>query len=287
MRTILLTGLLVCLASLPPLAAQEGKATRPARWDARGLGPLPRMGITSIDVSDDGTEIAVGTIAVPGEPNVLVLSSEDGKITRHYKVGQQWIDSVAFLPASKEVRAVCTMPAGRAGDRVEAFRLKDEQVLPERISQEGPWFFHYGDHSNHPTMQFARARNVTALLAGNQLVIHRKGKEPTSVRLPINDPDASVALAVDESGWAVVGATTTRKKGAPADNLYLIDPNMKKPILWTRTANKEVEMAHRAGKGPIRHPDLARRLPRSCRSATRRCGCRCRWRSIRPLTGRS
>ena len=43
----------------------------------------------------------------------------------------------------------------------------------------------------------SRARNATALLAGNQLVIHRKDREPASVRLPINDPDASLSLAVD------------------------------------------------------------------------------------------
>src|SRR5262245_15601253 len=254
MRRILITCLLVCAGSVSP-AAPEAKTTRPPPWDARGLGPLPRMGITSLDVSDDGKEIVVGTIAAFGDPNVIVLD-DSGKIVRQYKVGQQWIDSVAFLPGSNEVIALCTMPAGKAGDRVEAFRLKDDQVLPEQIKQEGPWFFHYGDHSNHPTMQLARARNATALLAGNQLVIHRKNKEPASVRLPINDANASVALAVDdESGWAVVGATTTREKGA-ADNLYLIDPDKKKPIVWTRAANREVEKAPALEKGRYGTPTL-------------------------------
>jgi metallo-beta-lactamase class B len=210
------------------------------------------MGITSLDVSDDGKEIVVGTIAAFGDPNVIVLDNA-GKIVRHYKVGQQWIDNVAFLPGSKEVIAICTMPAGRSGDLVEAFRLKDDQVLPEKIQQEGPWFFHYGDHSNHPTMKLARAKNATALLAGNQVVIHRKNKEPVSVRLPINDPDASVSLAVDESGWAVVGATT--RESAPRDNLYLIDPDKKKPV-WTRAANKEVEKAPAPEKGQYGTPTL-------------------------------
>src|SRR3954465_13852742 len=141
-----------------PVAAGGAEATRPPRWDARGVGPLPRMGITSLDVSDDGKEVVVGTTAAFGDPNVIVLDGA-GKVVRHYKVGQQWIDSVAFLPGSKEVIALCTMPAGRAGDRVEASRLRDDQVLPETIRQEGPWFFHHGDHSNHPTMQLARARN--------------------------------------------------------------------------------------------------------------------------------
>src|SRR5262247_3521041 len=121
MRRILMAWLLVCVGGVP-LAAQEAKATRPPRWDARGLGPLPRMGITSLDVSDDGKEIVIGTIAAFGDPNVIVLN-DGGKIARQYRVGQQWIDRVAFLPGSNEVIAVCTMPAGRAGDRVEAFRL--------------------------------------------------------------------------------------------------------------------------------------------------------------------
>src|SRR4051812_44755748 len=187
MRRLVISCLLVC-AAVAPLAAQDNKATGVPSWGARGIGPLPRMGITSLDVADDGKEIVVGTIAAFGDPNVIVFD-DAGKIVRHYKVGQQWIDDVAFLPGGKEVIAICTMPAGKAGDHVEAFRLKDGRVSPEAVKQEGPWFFHYGDHSNHPTMKLARARNATALLAGNQVVIHRTGKEPATVRLPINDPD--------------------------------------------------------------------------------------------------
>ena len=107
MRLILMTCLLICVCRVQ-LAAQEA---RPPRWDARGVGPLPRMGVTSLDVSDDGKEIVVGTIAAFGDPNVIVLS-DAGKIMRQYKVGQQWIDNVAFVAGTKEVVAVCTMPAG-------------------------------------------------------------------------------------------------------------------------------------------------------------------------------
>src|SRR5262245_45150878 len=108
MRRILLICLFVCAGSAP-VAAQEGQAAKPPRWDARGVGPVPRMGITSLDVSDDGKEIVVGTIAAFGDPNVIFLD-RDGKIVRQYKVGQQWIDNVAFLPGSNEVVAICTMP---------------------------------------------------------------------------------------------------------------------------------------------------------------------------------
>ena len=50
MRPHLLACLLLCVGSVP-LAAQQGRATQPPPWDARGLGPLPRMGVTSLDVS--------------------------------------------------------------------------------------------------------------------------------------------------------------------------------------------------------------------------------------------
>jgi metallo-beta-lactamase class B len=210
------------------------------------------MGITSLDVSDDGKEIVVGTIAAFGDPNVIVLD-DAGKIVRHYRVGQRWIDDVAFLPGSKEVIALCTMPAGKAGDRALAFRLKGRRVLPEEVEQEGPWFFHYSAHSNHPTLQLARAKHATALLAGNQVIIHRKSKVPARVRLPITDPDASVSLAVDESGWAVVGATT--RESVPGDNLYLIDPDKKKPV-WTRAANRDVEKAPTLERGRYGTPAL-------------------------------
>jgi hypothetical protein len=242
MRRIVIACMIVGAAG-GPLAAQESKASRVPSWDARGLGPLPRMGITSMDVSDDGKEIVVGTTAAFGDPNIIVLD-DAGKIVRHYRVGQQWIDNVAFLPGSKEAIAICTMPAGKAGDQVEAFRCKGDEVVPEKIKQEGPWFFHYGDHSNHPTMKLARAKDATALLLGNQVVIYRKAREPAIVRLPVNDPDASVSLAVDDRGWAVVGTTT--RASAATSNLFLIDSDQKKPV-WSRAANKGFERRSTSG----------------------------------------
>src|SRR6476646_4477686 len=126
MLRILMTGLPLCATGVR-LAAQEAK---PPQWDARGVGPLPRMGITSLDVSDDGKEIAVGTIAAFGDPNVIVLS-DAGRIVRQYRVGQQWIDDVAFVAGTGDVLAVCTMPAGRAGDRIEVFRCRGDRVSAE------------------------------------------------------------------------------------------------------------------------------------------------------------
>jgi hypothetical protein len=210
------------------------------------------MGVTSLDVSDDGTEIVVGTIAAFGDPNVIVLS-DAGKIMRQYKVGQQWIDNVAFVAGTKEVLAVCTMPAGKAGDAVEVFRCRGDRVIAEKIGQEGPWFFHYGDHSNHPTLKRARAENATAILAGNRLTVYRKDKEPTTLRVPISDPDASVSLAVDGSGWAVVGTTT--RESALGSNLHLFDPDQQRPVC-SRVVNTGVEKAPTPEKGQYGTPTM-------------------------------
>jgi hypothetical protein len=208
------------------------------------------MGISSFDVTDDGRQIVVGTIAAFGDPNVIVLD-ETGGIVRHYRVGQRWIDRVAFLPGGKEVIAICTMPGGRAGDRVEAFLLKGDEVVPQKTSDEGPWFFHYGDHSNHPTMQLARARKATALLAGNQLVVEREGNAASALRVPLNNPDASLALAVEEGGWAVVGTTSSGGKS----NLHAFDPDKMAPV-WSRPVNKDVEKAPALEKGLYGTPTL-------------------------------
>jgi metallo-beta-lactamase class B len=216
------------------------------------MGPLPRMGVTSLDVSDDGTEIVVGTIAAFGDANVIVIS-DAGKIMRQYKVGQQWIDNVAFVAGTREVLAVCTMPAGKADDTVEVFRCRGNLVSAEKIGQEGPWFFHYGDHSNHPTLKRARAENATAILAGNRLIVYRKDKEQHTLRVPISDPDASVSLAVDGSGWAVVGTTT--RESALGSNLHLFDPDQERPV-WSRAVNTGVEKAPTPEKGQYGTPTL-------------------------------
>src|SRR5262249_41437258 len=81
----------------------------------------------------------------------------------------------------------------------------------------------------------------------------RKGKAPVSVRLPVRDPDASVALAVDESGWAVVG--TTARESTPGGNLYLIDPDRKAPV-WVRSVERDVEKAPALEKGRYGTPTL-------------------------------
>src|SRR5262249_692123 len=99
----------------------------------------------------------------------------------------------------------------------------------------------------------ARARNATALLAGNQVAVHRKSKTEATLAFPLRDPDATVSLAVDEGGWVVIGATA--HESAATGSLYLVDPGKKKPV-WVRPVNKEVEKALPLEKGLYGAPTL-------------------------------
>src|SRR6516165_9424531 len=125
MRTRAWIALPLLLAALMPARLEPREPTRVKSkvpsWDARGLGPLPWQGVACLDVNDDATRIALGTIAPPGDPNVLLLDG-DGKLLRQQAVGQRWINQVA-LGQGNALWAVCTMPAGRSGDLPEAFRL--------------------------------------------------------------------------------------------------------------------------------------------------------------------
>jgi metallo-beta-lactamase class B len=109
-------------------------------------------------------------------------------------------------------------------------------------------------------MKLARARNATALLAGNQLVIYRKDKAPAALRVPVSEPDASVSLAIAADGWAVVGTTSRsasppRKGWEEPHNLFVFDPDHKEPA-WSLPINKDVEKAAPLEKGVYGMPTL-------------------------------
>src|SRR5215470_6960168 len=128
---------LACLVLLPaavPVPAREpaDSETKVPRWDARGVGLPAWQGVACLDVNDDATRIALGTIAPAGDPNVLLLDA-DGKLLRQQRAGQRWINQVALGP-DEVVRAVCTMPAGRSGDMPEVFRLGADAVATEEIA---------------------------------------------------------------------------------------------------------------------------------------------------------
>ena len=109
------------IAPAPRVSIQAFCETVETAAAIQAAGEDRRLGKAHLKVQMGGVTAASEAYRNAPTPNVIVLDNA-GKIVRHYHVGQQWIDQVAFLPGSKDVLAVCTMPGGKAGDRVEAFR---------------------------------------------------------------------------------------------------------------------------------------------------------------------
>src|SRR5579871_5300803 len=85
----------------------SGPKTKVPPWDARGVGALPWQGVACLDVNDDATRIALGTIAPPGDPNVLLLDG-DGRLVRQQHAGQRWVNQVALGADGDTLHALCT-----------------------------------------------------------------------------------------------------------------------------------------------------------------------------------
>jgi metallo-beta-lactamase class B len=251
---------LICLVLLPaagPAPAQEpaARGTKVPPWDARGVGPPAWQGVACLDVTDDATRIALGTIAPAGDPNVLLLDG-NGKLLRQAHAGQRWINQVAF-GADEVMRVLCTMPAGRAGDMPEVFRLGTDSVTPEGIDwRRGEYVdgcFHYGDHSNHATRLLTRAGASTVVVNGDQ--VHWLGATGKTISFPLAPTAVPVALAGDPRGVVVVGTTATPSRQDTAANLHVLDPSRPKP-LWSRPLNPATAEAPQPEKGRYGTPTL-------------------------------
>jgi metallo-beta-lactamase class B len=230
-----------------PSVAAEPKTAVP-RWDARGVGPLPWQGVACLDVNDDATRITLGTIAPPGDANVLLLDG-DGKLLRQQRAGQRWINQTAL--GGELVRAVCTMPAGRSGDMPELFRLGADAVAAEGLSwrrtQYAEGYFHYGDHSNHVTRLLLRAGGQTAAVNGDQMQWLGADGVTATATFPLPGVAMPVAAAGGRDGLVVVGTT--------AANLHVLHPSSPKP-LWSRPASTDTDEAPRPEKGLYGRPTL-------------------------------
>ena len=77
-RALIVLQLLLGTVALAPLAAREPSTPAPKvpRWDTRSVGPLPWQGVACLDIDSQAFAIAVGTIAPPGDPNVLLLDGD-------------------------------------------------------------------------------------------------------------------------------------------------------------------------------------------------------------------
>jgi glyoxylase-like metal-dependent hydrolase (beta-lactamase superfamily II) len=249
-----------------PNGAQPGPpgTTRVPRWDARGLGPLPRQGIACLDVSSDARRIAVGTIAPAGDPNVVLLDA-DGRIVRTHMAGQRWIQDVALDRdgAGAGVHALCTMPAGRAGDFCVVFRC-DQEVKPATGSLGQEDFalnlFQYGDHSNHcgPALR-GNASGGAAVIGPRVFWLDMQadaGASPKYRTYPRADDGVTTAFAAGPAGQVAIGCTGRIGSGNGSQpNLFLLTPEAPRP-LWVRPALAEVADSAAPEKGLYGTPTL-------------------------------
>jgi glyoxylase-like metal-dependent hydrolase (beta-lactamase superfamily II) len=227
------------------------------------VGPLPWQGISCLDVSAAGLRIVVGTIAPPGDPNVIVLNDQ-GKVVAQHTVGQRWISDVAWGGDGKHVFALSTMPAGKAGDFPTVFRCGEEVVPMSVALGEAGWpttIFHYGDHSNHcgtilrPYSHGNEAGSV--LLVGDQVHwLPNKDELAGRVNFPRPGDAVSVSLTVAPSGEAIVScAVSAPEQGDPPANLFVLKRGQKQP-LWSRPAYVSVADSAALEKGEYGTPTL-------------------------------
>src|SRR5215831_6196892 len=134
MKTSLTSWLAVALAFTRCCAAVAQSGVPP--WDVRGAGLLPQQGIACLTVAEDGSQVAVGTFASPGDPNVFVFDA-DGRFVRSHVVGQRAIAQVS--PSGRgRLHAICTMPEGRAGDGPTLFACGEATTaIPGGLGEAG------------------------------------------------------------------------------------------------------------------------------------------------------
>jgi metallo-beta-lactamase class B len=250
---------LAALATLLLVQGAIGQSRVPA-WDARGLGPLPAQGIACLDISPDAGRIAVGTIAAPGEPNVWLLDS-DGNLVRTAQAGERWIQQVAVDRSGQRLHALCTMPAGAAGDFPTVFACRDKTIaIPPQRGESG-WsanLFHYGDHSNHIGIQLHSYATGAALVYDNRVlwVASADGKPTAQVSFPRPADGVTVSLAASPSGHVLVGSSgQPRASGQPEQNLFLLAADARQP-LWSRPVLLETDRSGPPEKGRYGTPTL-------------------------------
>ena len=245
-RALVVVALLAWLAA--PSSAQPDGKSMPPRWDAGGVGPLPRQGIACVDMSADGRFVAVGTIAAPGDPNVFLLDAK-GSIVAQHDAGLRWIDQVAVGNAGQFLAAVCGTPAGSAGDRPAAYTFAAKATAAVKTilasPRQNPWFFHYGDHSNHLAVPLRSAGGRPVAVMDDRVVwLATAGKAARrEVRFPRQAGSVVTAFAVGAQGKVVLGCSAGRDDGKVAPgNLFVIEPDGK-ALSWSRPICTDAEAA--------------------------------------------
>ena len=238
--------------------------SRAPHWDARGLGPLPWQGVACLDMSDDGRSVVVGTIAPPGDPNLLQLDT-DGRIVGQHIAGQRWVNEATVSNDGRFIAGVCGTPEGTSGDVPRIFGFANGQEL----TQVGPSFqfnnfrpqwclWHYGEHSNHlprvscwagdrwvvagdeeAELDVAERFGVGGTGADRPWHDDRDGRQPQRNRLvgryPLGFYYTPEEAAQHADGLATIAGGGGAGRSRPAfQNLAVIKRDQKKPIVWSR-----------------------------------------------------
>jgi metallo-beta-lactamase class B len=250
------------LAATPLLRAAETVIEIPAPaapsrvppWDARGLGPLPWQGAACLDMSEDGGQIAVGTIAPAGDTNLFLLDA-GGKIVGRHRAGQRWLNEVAVSDDGRFVAALSTTPEGTAADTPRFYGFSEGKELDQvagvlRFQDFRParFMFHYGDHSNH-LPRISRWAGDRWVVAGDDVMYWLSPTGHAPPRMAHLGQGVTTAMAASAGGLAVVGRyavgsfDTPREAAqgagtAPASRkfptLLVVKAEGNKPLVWSR-----------------------------------------------------
>lgn len=278
MRFVTIVWLVLVVVSGGPAAdlvgqvvskAEPGAKTRVPAWDARGVGPLPWQGIACLQANDDLSLVSVGTIAPPGDPNVLLLDGA-GQLVRTFSAGERWIDQIALDAEHGGAFALCTMPQGAAFDFCTLYGcFRQTTALPASLTQDDfPLnLFHYGEHSNHSGAQVRALRwpdgaktvsGAAVVMENRVLLFSGESSQPAATLNFARPPQgATVSLAGSRTGHVLVGCTgrTSRPGDAgPDTNLFLMSHQGK--TLWSRHAESNVDANIPLEKGPYGNPTL-------------------------------
>jgi len=242
----------------PDEATASGQGTRVPKWDARGIGPLPWQGIACVDMNDEGTFIAVGTVAPPGDPNVFLLDG-NGKILQQQHAGQRWIHRMAIDENGSVLRALCTSPDGRAGDAPTVYRFGSDGLtieIPDGARGASEELFHYGDHSNHIAPLLQRMHSGAAGVCADRVMwlTSSTGTRSPQVGFKREIESINVSVAASRSGYVVVGCTGGRAAEKEASgNLFLLHPQSAR-ALWSRPVSRDTAPAPGLEKGTYGSP---------------------------------
>ncbi len=239
---------------LKSVAAPAGELAAAAvpKWDARGPGLSPWQAIACVDMADDGSRIALGTFALPGDPNVFLLDG-DGEPLAKFTAGVRGPEQVALADGGRAVVALYGTPKGTSGDRPQAWCFFADgsaaNTFENLIDRQGETLFHYGDHSNHLGVFLLTLQDRVIMAGGGEVfslaTVGEAAAKP--VRLGGSLGRLTTAAAASREGLVVVGCAksdvpepTNAKRGS--GNLFLLQQGESR-LVWSRPMVADVDPA--------------------------------------------